>query len=377
MRKSLTDKITEEIIADFLKSKQIGVGERLPTVRELQKKYSVSVSTISHALEMLAQRGMIDRRPNGASYVVDSNFSTEQAGRLKLIGYVMASAEHPTGLTSYAYKGVEKVANKEGYHLLTANSDGDYDAERAHVARFVAAGCEAIVIFPVIRTGEQLAHDYLKTEFKDTPIVLIDMAYPEQKRSQVVFDNYLAGYEMAASLIEKGHRKIAFMDLCTGHMHRSNSDRFRGYTDALLAAGITPRPEDRWKITGLSWARGLAMHLSRWRNDQDRATALIALEDNAAMMAISIVRDMGFSVPEDLQVTGFDNWRTAECFSPMFPTTMPDFERAGEVATYTALQHVRGQLAEPINYVLPVPILWRKTPTFDADFVSEVEQSAY
>lgn len=367
MRKSLSDKIADEIISDYLDMKVIGVGDRMPTMRDLQKRYSVSVSTVSHAIELLVQRGAIEKRPNGVCYVADGVPPKDETGP-KLMGYVMSILEHPTSLALRVYRGIDAVCQREGYHLLTAESNYDYEKEQQNVERFAKAGCEAIVVFPVTRTRQQLKDDYLKTKFRDIPIVLVDIAYPEQKLSQVIFDNYKSGYDMTMTLIERGHRRIAIMDISNSGeiMQRSTTDRVRGYLDALRTAGISHQPEDIWQFPQ-SWGEMLPTRLRAWRDETDHATALIALEDNAAMMAISAVFDMGLSVPNDLLVTGFDNWRTAESFSPQFPTTLPDFERAGEIAASTALQHVRGQLDDRISYVLPAQILWRTTPTFDSD----------
>ncbi|MEV0608158.1 winged helix-turn-helix domain-containing protein [Polymorphospora rubra] len=62
-------------IADDLHARILGgeyaTGSRLPSLRELAELYSVSVSTIQRAQELLKDRGLLVGSPGRGVYVVD------------------------------------------------------------------------------------------------------------------------------------------------------------------------------------------------------------------------------------------------------------------------------------------------------------------
>jgi GntR family transcriptional regulator of arabinose operon len=356
--------VADAILADFVHNGTLEPGDRLPTVRELERRYGASRATIVHALSILEQQGWIEKRQGSGCYLKRLEPSATKLSR-NLIGFIARNTNTEVILRVYA--GIERVARVHNMHVLVASSDDSYDFEREQIARLIRAGCSAIVLFPVTRTERQLREDYLKKEFMDFPIVLVDIAYPEQKRPQVVFDNYLLGYEMTEMLLHEGHRRIAFMDLETGEglfMHYSTRERYRGYLDALHHAGVPVYPEDRWTICGrmpgADMFEEVMPFLHEWKRQESRPTAVIAIEDFCAMRTIEAAQVLGIHVPEDLTVVGFDNLAVARSFSPPFPTSDPDFRRAGEIAGRLVLQQLCGTLTEPVIYMLPVPIKRRR-----------------
>lgn len=365
MRRSVSNIVADAILADFVHSGLLQVGDRLPPVRELEHRYSASRATIVHALSLLEQQGWVEKRHGSGCYVKQPQHFRAPSPQ-NLIGFVARNTNTEVILRVYA--GIERVARIHHLHVLVASSDDSYDFERKQIARLIHAGCSAIVLFPVTRTERQLREDYLKKEFLDFPIVLVDIAYPEQRRPQVVFDNYLLGYEMTEMLLQEGHRRIAFMDVEAGEeqlMHYSTRERYRGYLDALHHAGVPLHPEDRWiirgRLPGEDMFEEVMPFLQSWRNAGEHPTAVIAIEDFCAMRTIEAAQALGIRMPDELTVTGFDNLTIARSFTPPFPTSDPDFRRAGEIAARLAIQQVRGSLTEPVIYMLPVPIKRRRT----------------
>jgi len=364
MRRSVSNIVADAILADFVHSGRLQPGDRLPPVRELEHLYDASRATIVHALSLLEQQGWVEKRHGSGCYVKQPETSRTPFSQ-NLIGFIARNTNTEVILRVYA--GIERVARIHKMHVLVASSDDSCEFEREQIARLIRAGCSAIVLFPVTRTERQLREDYLKKEFLDFPIVLVDIAYPEQKRPQVVFDNYLLGYEMTEMLLHEGHRRIAFMDMEMGEeqlMHYSTRERYRGYLDALHHAGVPARAEDRWiirgRLPGEDMSEEVMPFLREWKRCEQRPTAVIAIEDFCAMRTIEAAQTLGIHVPDELTVAGFDNLTIARSFNPPFPTSDPDFRRAGEVATRLALRQIRGSLTEPVIYMLPVPIKRRR-----------------
>lgn len=362
-RRSLPHCIALTIINDYMESGFLKAGDRLPTVRALEQQYRVSRNTVVHALSLLEQQGYVARKHGSGVYVAE-HLSPQRVSE-PLIGLVGPNVQ--AELVFRVYEGVEHVSRQHGAHVVVASTGNSYETERWQVSRLVKLGCQAIVLFPCTRTEKQLQDDYLKSEFKDVPIVLVDTAYPEQMRPQVVFDNYRAGFEMTQMLIREGHQHIAFMDFARREdnwVHYSTRERYRGYTEALRMAGITPHPEHRWVIWDKHFALDdvrseISTFLHNWLTSDPRPTAVIAIEDALAVQTILLAQEIGIRVPEQLCVVGFDDLPVARMFRPAFPTTSPDFRRAGEIASEIAMQMIQGKAPSSLVYMLPAPILRR------------------
>ncbi|MCE5200135.1 MAG: GntR family transcriptional regulator [Armatimonadota bacterium] len=363
MANSLPDTIARDILTEYVQNGDLKPGDSLPPVRELQKKYATSRSTVLHALSILETQGILEKRRGSGCYLTEQGLDIGRTSpnMIGFIGY-FTGAE----ITNRIYEGVESICRRRGYHVIFGMSNSDYQTEQEQVDRTIQAGCQAIVLFPASRSKEQLRNDYLKTKHTNFPIVLVDLAHPEQKRSQVVFDNYHAGYEMTKLLIRDGHSNIAFMmmDLGDGWTNKSTYDRYKGYRDALAEEGLPHQPHHLWLLKDNPYiepqAQCVMPFLLNWSKQPDKPTALIALEDCAAMDTINIARQIGIQVPDELTVVGFDNCSYAASFSPAFTTTDPDFVRAGEMAADLAISHIKGKQKTPIVYTLPVPIKERK-----------------
>ncbi len=372
MKSSLGNHIADMVLRDYITNGIVRPGERLPTILELKREYCTSDTTIQRALTILELRGVVDKRHGSGCYVSEAD-NAEAAPKLaKMIGYVLSFQDIGSSET------IERVCSKHDYSLVVAYTQDDYDTEQAQVKRLIGIGCKAIIVYPAPRTQKQLRQDYLKSEHRDFPIVLLDTGYPEQQRPMVVFDNYLAGYHMTRFLISEGHRRIAFMDY--DHVDDEMlispvKERYRGFLDALDSAGIRFDPKDTWRISGLPSNRHgndiwepayrrshkdmenyLTPILANWREQHEHPTALIAIEDSYTCHAIRLARKLGIAVPGELCVAGFDNRPTDDSPFAHFPTTTPDAIRAAQIATEMAISYAKGELPIAYAYVLPATI---------------------
>jgi GntR family transcriptional regulator of arabinose operon len=360
MKVSLPTLIARKIIADYVDNDAVKRGLRLPSFRDLKQRYDASNTSIAHALSILDGQGIITRMHGKGCYVARP---TEEHGHkhIEAIGFVLPCAANWGEVASRIHAGTQRACRKLGYDAVVTSAEWDYEAERREVIRLAESGCRGIVLYPVSRLPEQLRSDYLNRELPDFPIVLADIAYPEQRRSQVIFDNYGAGLRMTEWLINRGHSHIAFVEavLPQGeYMHRSTRERYRGYLAALASAGKAPRPEDRWKVlAGMEDPVSEAEDLLRaWMKRPDRPTAVVCLDDHNALAMIHAASYLEICVPDDLQIVGFDGLSIGRSVRASFPTTKPDFELAGETAVQILFQHIRGELAVPVVYMLPVPL---------------------
>ncbi|MHB9035890.1 MAG: GntR family transcriptional regulator [Armatimonadota bacterium] len=362
MSKALRNKIADSIAADYIYNGQLAVGSALPTVRDLKERYGVSSGTLVSALAILEAQGIVKSRRGSGCYVTHTSDEKEQDtnNNIKCIGLICSSWN--ADIYKRLHSGVDNMCRENGYTVVLASTNYNYEEEQDQVDRMIEQGCEGIILYPVVRTKAQAAKDFLNSKHLDFPIVLVDLGLDSHKRSQVLFDNYRAGHEMTAFLLNKGHKRIAFMDYRSKENefeHRSVKDRYNGYLAAMRASDSGIVPEDRWMLQGEMHddvTTSVARLLLEWVEKVDRPTAVIALEDNRAALTISIAQELNIHVPGDLEVVGFDNLPIGRIIRPHITTTNPDFQRAGEIAVEILLKHLRNETQQQLTYVLPAPI---------------------
>jgi len=363
--KQLPKRIAETFISDVLLAGPMEPGDRLPTVRDLQRKFEVSTSTVAAALVLLEKQGIIYRKHGSGCFVKQlPEQQAEKTKTCKQIGLIYPDSAAESVLDD-VLTGIRDNCKQHGITLTTATV-ATYEQEELQAKTMAQYGVDALIIYPLPRTIKQYRKDYLAEPFTNLPVVLTDLAYPKQQRSNVTFDNYQLGFDITMRLLEEGHTRIAFKKMKSQNreiFYRSNNDRYEGYLDALQTKGIEPLPELCWSedFHSDSGDTLAAEFIKTFRDkpETERTTAVICLEDIHAAFLIRCAKEAGVAVPDELRVVGFDHIPTASEIAGMpFPTTAPDFHRMGTLAVTIAIRETRAPAAQPLNYVLPVELKW-------------------
>lgn len=115
-------------------------------------------------------------------------------------------------------------------------------------------------------------------------------------------DNVAGGRIATDRLLDLGHRSILHL---TGTRHSSAAvDRQTGFEQALGARGIAVRAD--W-ICQAPYAGADFSQVVAALRAPDRPTAVFAWSDEAAVQLMTLAREIGLRIPEDLSVIGFDS----------------------------------------------------------------------
>ena len=132
------------------------------------------------------------------------------------------------------------------------------------------------------------------------PTVFLDF-YDEQGTADAVTgDNTYGSYRLTSHLIHKGHTRIGFVGnrLATA----SIMDRYLGYYRAMLTHDLPVRED--WILPD----RGLTGGLTPPMLPEEMPTAFVCNCDLTARMMIDLLQESGYRVPEDIAITGFDDY---------------------------------------------------------------------
>jgi len=193
----------------------------------------------------------------------------------------------------------------------------------------------------------------------EIPSVLLDCFVPDRSLPSVVPDEVGGGYKATSVLLEKGHKRVGFLN--NRDPIPATSARLEGYSAALAEHGI---PFDPALVTsdssdpdgGLRSAQTL-MQLP------DPPTALFCFNDRMAMGAYYALRELGLRIPEDVAVMGFDNHEiVAASLNPGLSTMQLPHYEMGKWAFNYLLEHINDKGdTQPVQHIIECPYIERSS----------------
>ncbi|MCR6473947.1 catabolite control protein A [Bacillus safensis] len=222
-------------------------------------------------------------------------------------------------------RGIEDIATMYKYNIILSNSDQNMDKELHLLNTMLGKQVDGIVFM-----GGNITDVHVE-EFKRSPVpIVLAASVEEQAQTPSVNINYeQAIYDSVQLLVEKGHKRIAFV---SGPMSEpiNSMRKLAGYKRALEEAGIAF--DDALVAEGdYSYDSGIEA-LAHLLEQSDKPTAVIAATDEMALGVIHGAQDRGVSIPEDLEVIGFDNTRLSLMVRPQLTTVVQPTYDIGAVA---------------------------------------------
>lgn len=222
------------------------------------------------------------------------------------------------------------AANEKGYYVLVQTIYSNQDLQRVNRA-FVEKRIDGgILIGTRDTTLEALQLDTI-----GQPIVVFDME--EAVLGQIAgssdivcinTDDYDGVNRVMDHLVEQGKRRIGFIRGI--EETRSARLRYKAYQDSLLNHGMK---EDASIILEGRFNKETTVKAVQAMIDSDNIPdVLIAANDDMALIAINVLNEAGYNIPDDLGVIGFDNTRTGRFSRPTLSSIAPDYVQMAEDA---------------------------------------------
>jgi LacI family transcriptional regulator len=273
------------------------------SIRDVASRAGVSVGTVSNVLNRPEQVGEATRDRVLAAidelgFVRNESARHLRAGSSRTVGLVVLDIANPF-FTDVA-RGVEDVVNAAGLALILCNSDDRPDKEAAHLAVLAQQRVQGVLITPTAELSPHLA----ALRARGIPVVLLDRRATDDEQCAVAVDDVLGGRLAAEHLLERGHRRIAFIGGASGlpqieERHKGVETAVREAPDAELTL-FSP---DTLTVAGGREAAGRIIGLPAAR----RPTAAVCAND---LIALGVLQEMvrhGVRVPDEFAIVGYDD----------------------------------------------------------------------
>jgi DNA-binding LacI/PurR family transcriptional regulator len=310
------------------------MSRRTVTIADIARVAGVSHPTVSRALRgnpLISSdvRAQIQQLALEMGYIPNAVAQSLQMQRTNTIGLVVTSIADP--FNGDVVKGVEQVARTANISVFLSAAHNDPDQELAVIETFHRRRVDGVLVASS-RIGSSHAAQLARI---NVPTVLINSQAdtPHALLHSVAVDDH-AGARLAVDhLLRLGHRAIGYLG--SESRPRSNARRLEAYRDALVAAGVQPRPD---------WVVIAAANEARQEDDvaagqtllprllQAGATAVFCYNDSIAIGALIACRAHGVSVPAQLSVIGFDDIAAARYMLPPLTTIHQPKHEMGDLA---------------------------------------------
>ncbi len=250
-------------------------------------------------------------------------------------------------------RGIAAALSKENYELVVYTVESAAHLESYFATVPLTGNLDGLVIMslPISddNTRRLVAHNI--------PTVLIE--YPHSDLSSVEIDDVAGGRMAADYLIQKGHRRIAFLgdtDLPEYAIHPVGM-RLSGFRQSMQSAGI-PLPDDFVRLAPYTQEQTHRV-AAELLNRPDPPTAIFAATDFQALGVLKAARKMGFLVPENLAIIGFDDLDMAEYAE--LTTIRQHLDESGRLAVEILLSRI-AEPDRPMQHIhLPLMLIERQT----------------
>jgi LacI family transcriptional regulator len=177
------------------------------------------------------------------------------------------------------------------------------------------------------------------------PCVWINL---KQDSDCVYPDDVEAGLRATRTLIERGHRRIAYMNLSSWPVgaHYSAVDRRAGYESAVREAGLTPLVFDGHPLPQPDMVPFLTQCLR-----EHQPTALVTYGDREANVVPYAAAELGLAIPRDLSVMTFGQLWPPHLKMQQTMLTLPLYEMGK-----AAVERVLKKIEDPVRELPPVAL---------------------
>lgn len=281
------------------------------TLRDIAEHMGVDRSTVSRVLSNKAAEGGISveladrilRKAREMRYLPNASARAIRTGRFNCAALLLSTIEVRSYLPRRLLDGIHDELAAADMHLVLAKEPDEKLQERSYVPSMLRTLMSDGLLINYTHHLPQYMEQAV--EERNLPAVWInthrshDCVYPQNRAAAAAATN---------RLLELGHRRIGFLDLCIGESevsqyHPSNRDRQAGYEDAMRAAGLTPQTvRGPTACTTLEAERSF---LFNWLRHGDRPTALVCYTGIFVTSLMWAAGELGLKIPRDLSVITF------------------------------------------------------------------------
>ncbi|MCA9838655.1 MAG: DeoR/GlpR family transcriptional regulator [Trueperaceae bacterium] len=328
-------------------------GDELLSTRVLAQSLNVSEVTIRRDLQALSGAGLINRQHGGVSVI-----TTPSRVQGKAVGIILVATQgkfsHP--FYNEVLEGADQAFQKLGYELSFVKTFAEVDSSNAIDELLQIRPIKGLLVI-----GE-LNSERLERWTQRVDIVITTPQSLSPAIDAVLCDSYNGINQLSHYLHKLGKRRIAFISASGAGQVRDS--RLMSYLASVKELGFEDDPELLFEMEHeferhpINLGKTGAEHLMALRQPPE---VIMCLSDMIAIGALQWLQENGFSVPEEVGVTGFDNIPESEFTFPPLTTVHAHKRLIGRLAAEQLHRRAQNMDDPPLRILTPTSLIIRKS----------------
>lgn len=307
-------------IADIAKI----AGFAKSTVSRYLNGGSVSQETSKRIEEVILETG----------YTPNRFAQSLKAKQTKIIGTIVPRLD--SFATTQTLIGIDEQLRDFDYQLLISNTSQNLQREIENIHTLQKQKVAGIILLATVITDEHIE----ACKRTDIPVILIGQQHEELY--SVIHNDFEAAYELGKMVLQKGHRKIAYL----------------GVTEQDVAVGVKRKEGFKKAISEVqncdvmfyetSFKIEDAVDIVPHILDEFQPSLIVCATDNIAFGALKAIQMRGLHVPKDISITGFGGYSMTEFTNPEMTTVKFYYKEAGQLAAQNMIKKINKEFSPRI-----------------------------
>lgn len=326
-----------------------------PTIVDVAREAGVSPATVSRVLSgsdkvAAATRRRVSEAMAELGYRPSSVARSLRRRTTDVLGLIVTDITNP--FYPEVVRGAEDAAAAAGRSVLLCNSAEDAAREVHYLDTLQDQRIDAII---VASTGVWRRHRERLLAFP-CPVVLLHQHSDLPDVGSVSNDDAAGGRLAAEHLLAGGYERIVYIGGPSDAPY--TSDRYRAVVETTRA-DVTQLSSDGHAPEGYTAMLQLA-------SEVQPPLGVVAHNDLTAIGVLSALAELGWKVPDDVGVVGFDDLEVTRYVQPPLTTVHQDKYTIGAEAVRMAIEILHASAA-PRRVVVPVELVVRRSTRSTSD----------
>lgn len=319
------------------------------TIKQVAERAGVSVATVSRVLNdngyvQLDTRRKVEEAIQQLEYIPNEVARSLYKKESRLIGLLLPDITNP--FFPEMARGVEDELQKEGFYLLFGNSDESLERELNYIQTFVQNNVVGLI------SATNLAD---KANYDNLPIPTVFLDRGSKSEYSVYADGYEGGRIAALEMIKRGSSNITVLK-GPGHVIPVH-ERFQGSIEVLAQSNVDFQVIS---MSSLSFQEGMTRAHEIFEKYPE-TDGIIASNDMTATAILHEALRREKSIPDDVQIIGFDDIQQCNLVFPSLSTIRQPIYEMGKEAAKLLIKLIKKQAIEHSHIKLDVSYVDRNT----------------
>jgi DNA-binding LacI/PurR family transcriptional regulator len=330
----------------------------MASMNDIARKAGVSIATVSRVLNNNGNVNEVTRAKVQKAIKKLKYHPSRVAKRLRsksvsshMLGVLIPDIQNPFYVD--VLRGIEEIAYNRDYAIIMCNFGQDEKKEKLYLEILQSEAIDGLIAAPA-RENDPLLKKMVK---EGLPVVCVDRGLEDVEVDMVVVDNREGALKAVNFLIESGYKRIAYISGLPSIP--TSRQREQGYRDAHLQNRLTLdealiKHGDSKYDSGLRLCRELL-------NMPDPPDAIFAGNNLITLGALEIIHKMGWKIPQDIAIIGFDDMVWSNSLNPPLSAVRQPALEIGKRAGELLIQRIEEPGRSCIQMILKTELMKRSS----------------